>query len=162
MDSPLVIILLRALHILGGVFWVGSIILLARFVVPASRKTDGGAILGHLFKDRRLGLALAAAGTTNIVTGMLLYSKFYAAQRWNFASPGPTEAFGLGGVLALAALIIGVTYGVWMARTLSGEAPGSETAEIGARRAAHVAVLTRVQMVLLIAATLLMATARYL
>ena len=91
---------------------------------PGLAKTDGGAILGHLFKDRRLGLALAAAGTTNLVTGMLLYSKFYAGQRWNLASPGPTEAFGLGGALALAALIIGISeYGVWMARTLSGRPP---------------------------------------
>jgi uncharacterized membrane protein len=162
--SPAIIMTLRAFHILSGVFWVGSITLLARFIVPASRETEKppGAFLGELFKNRKLGAALAGAALVTVITGMILYAGLYGSQAWNFGSPGPAEGFGVGGLLGIAALVIGAGYGVRMFVDLSRQAPGSETAEVVSQRAGRVAILTRILMVLLLLATILMAIARYL
>jgi uncharacterized membrane protein len=161
--SPFIVMLLRAFHIVSGVFWVGSIILLARFIVPASREIERppGAFLGELFKNRKLGVALGGAAVTTVVTGIILYWGLYAGQTWNLASPGPSETFGAGGLLALIAMIVGLGYGTRMFAELSNQPPGSETGEVVAQRAKRVAILTRVLMVLLVLATLLMAIARY-
>jgi hypothetical protein len=164
MEQPIVIMALRALHILSGVFWAGSISLLARYVVPSSRsrERDPGGVLGDMFKDRRLGMALGGAGIVNVVTGLLLYWRLFWGHAWNLRSPGPVEAFGVGGILAIVALILGAGYGASMFVALSHEQGGPESAAVAQRRAARVAILTRVLMVLLVLATLLMAIARYL
>jgi hypothetical protein len=159
-DQPIVIWILRALHILSGVFWAGSISLLARYIVPASRAraADRGALLGDLFRERKLGLALGGSSIINVLTGMLLYVQFYLGQPWNLSSPGPAEGFGLGGLLALVALIVGLT----MLSPLRRERANPEDPDAVSARAARIASSTRVLMFLLVPATILMAIARYL
>jgi hypothetical protein len=161
MNDPIVIMLLRAFHIVSGVFWVGSIALLARFVVAASlaRERDPGGVLGELFQKRRLGVALAGAGIVNFATGILLYSEFYIDQPWNLAAFGPAEAFGLGGMLAMTALVIGLGYGVSLHTALSRQP--SVTSKDAALHGARLALLTRLQSILLVTATVLMAIGRY-
>ena len=39
MDQPIVLFLLRAIHIGVGVFWIGSVLLVTFYLLPAARAT---------------------------------------------------------------------------------------------------------------------------
>jgi uncharacterized membrane protein len=49
-------LLLRLIHILAGVFWVGAIFLIAGFLLPTARAMgrEGGRFMQHLMLQRRL------------------------------------------------------------------------------------------------------------
>ena len=163
MYEQLPLLVARALHILSGVFWVGAVSLLARFVIPASRARPGddGALVADLFRFRRLGPALGGAGAVNLVTGLYLYSGFYPRQDWNLASPGPAEAYAIGGILAATALGLGVVQGIGMLRRLRRNREQPSDPEMAAELTPQVAVVMRINMALLIIATILMAVGRY-
>jgi uncharacterized membrane protein len=156
------IVMLRAFHILSGVFWVGAISLLARFVVPAARQDNRISIMETLFKQMHLGAALGGAGLVNVLSGLLLYGRFYFGRSWDLRHPGPAEIFGVGGILAIIALLFGAAYGIAMVRALQNDTPEHGPGGVAPDRAARVATLTRVQMGLLVTATVLMAIARYI
>ncbi len=56
MDERTVTRLLRLIHILAGIFWVGAILLIAGFLLPTSRATgrEGARFMQHLMLKRRL------------------------------------------------------------------------------------------------------------
>ncbi len=54
--SGTTIILLRLIHILSGVFWVGSVLFVARFLLPTLRAVGpaGGPVMQQLTQVRKL------------------------------------------------------------------------------------------------------------
>jgi hypothetical protein len=154
--DPLLLLILRALHVLGGVFWAGSTSLLARFALPAALR-QGGVVTKDMLTTGRLGTSLAGAGAVTTFTGLPLYWTFYAGHSWNFGDPGPAELFGLGGLLGFAALLFSIRFGVSLSR-LARDAGDGEELEALARSAVGQA---RILMLLLVPATVLMGVARY-
>ncbi len=73
MDAYLIV--LRIVHILAGVFSVGSILLFFLFIQPTAKAVgpQGGPFMGHLNQQRKLGTFLGIAGLLNIAAGILLY-----------------------------------------------------------------------------------------
>src|SRR5688572_8996596 len=63
MSDQSLTILLRLIHILGGIFWVGTMMLLAAFLIPTVRATgrEGGKFMEHLMQQRRLRVYLGVA-----------------------------------------------------------------------------------------------------
>lgn len=104
------LLLLRIIHIGAGVFWVGSVLLLAFVINPALQATgeSGKKFIDYLVKNKRFGTESSGAGTMAGIAGILLYWRdsqgFTSA--WMQASAG--IGFGVGAVLGLIAFIFGV------------------------------------------------------
>lgn len=104
------ILLLRILHIGAGVFWVGSVLLLAFVISPAIKETGGSGqkFVDYLIKKKRFGTESSGAGTMAGIAGILLYwrdSQGFTST-WMQSSAG--IGFGVGAVLGLIAFVFGI------------------------------------------------------
>ena len=101
-------IVLRLLHIVGGVFWVGTAWMIAGFLYPTANASapEGPRFLQRLFQSRLPAITSAAAGI-NILAGLLLYWKD-TGLRLEVITQRPFLVFGIGGVAAIAAFVIGI------------------------------------------------------
>ena len=90
--------LLRVIHIVLGVCWVGAVVFIAVFLVPSVRATGpaGGAIMRELVQERRMSLWLMAAAVLTILSGIGLYWVDSAGFQSAWLGSGPGRAFGLG------------------------------------------------------------------
>jgi len=172
MPHQTLIITFRLFHILSGLFWVGSVILLARFLFPALRATGpaGGAVMRHLTGPGKLPVAMNAAAGLTILSGIGL---MWAMQNlsngtWIHSPTGMT--FALGGLLGLTAAIVGGAVSRPTAKKL-GELgaqiaatqgpPSAEQAALMQRLQQRMGTATNVLSVILGLAVVCMAIARY-
>jgi len=171
MDERTLTILLRLIHILAGIFWVGSAFLMAGFLIPTMRATgaEGGRFVQTLMERQRLPLYLGVAGALTVLSGIGMYARLVAATHGAWAGTGPGIAFGAGGLAAIVAgftgsMISGAAgrrMGV-IGQTVGPGGPSSEQrAEMG-RLQARIALGTRLTALFLVIAAGLMAIARYL
>jgi uncharacterized membrane protein len=172
MHSPGTVHLLRAVHILVGAFWVGTILFMAAFLVPSVRAAGpaGGAVMQQLVQARRLPRWLLTAAILTIVSGIALYWVDSSGFRSAWLGSGPGRVFGLGGTLAILAAILGVAVNFPTARRLtalaarvqgSGRPPAPDEAAEMKRLQGRLGRATMVAAALLALATLAMAVARY-
>lgn len=68
-------IILRILHIFGGVAWVGGLWMLVLFVEPTVRALgpEGGKFMNYLVTMRRYPLYATVAAVTTILAGLILF-----------------------------------------------------------------------------------------
>jgi uncharacterized membrane protein len=105
-----ILIVLRIVHIVGGVFWAGAILFVVHFLEPAVRDAgpDGARVMQALQKRRYLDVVPAVAALT-VLSGFLLYWRTFG-RFFPGAGASATEiALGLGALAALVGLVIGVT-----------------------------------------------------
>lgn len=102
----LVTIILRIIHIFGGVFWVGGAWTIVFFLEPASHALvpEGGKVMGYLMGTRRLAVYLSVAAVLTVLAGLILFFWHYGLAGLN---TGPGLVFGIGGVFGIIALAIG-------------------------------------------------------
>lgn len=172
MSASVTIYILRLLHVVIGVLWVGAVVFIAAFLLPSLRAAGpaGGAVMRQLMQVRRLALWLMAAGILTVLSGLTLYGLDSAGFQSAWLGSGPGRVFGLGGVFAIGAVIVGMAVNSPAARRL-GELTGKVEAAGRAPTPDEVAVLQRLQArlaqgsqwvaVLLVLATTAMAVARY-
>ena len=69
-----VMIVLRLVHILLGVFWAGTLLFVATFLEPSLRAAgpEGGRVMQRLLQRRYLDIMPVIAALT-IATGLILY-----------------------------------------------------------------------------------------
>jgi uncharacterized membrane protein len=140
---------LRLIHILAGVFWVGATLTTTYYLTqstdPASR--------------RRLATAMTAAGILNVLAGYAMYwvdsDGFSSA--WTHSGPG--IGFAIGGAFVLLALILRFLANRKL-KTLSRS--GNEPSESLVGHQEKLARLDMLNVWALIIAVLFMAAARYL
>jgi len=171
MSSPIVV-LLRLLHIVSGVFWVGSVLFFARFLLPtaASLGPAAGPVMDHLTRVKKVPQNLIAAGFISILSGLGLFWHDSAGSQSDWMRSPTGMTFSTGAALAIIALLIGITVnrptadrlGALMATIQAGGGPPSpeQTASMKALQARLGAAL-RVVAILLVLATAAMAVARY-
>ena len=163
---------LRVLHVLFGAFWVGAVVVLAVLLVPSIRAAGpaGGAVMRELMEVRRLPIWLMAAGAITILSGFSLYWIDSAGFSSAWLGSGPGRVFGLGGVMALVAMILGMGVNAPTARRLTtlagaigaaGRKPTPEEAAQIGRLQGRLNKATAVAAILLVLAALAMAVARY-
>ena len=104
------LLFLRILHIGSGVFWVGSVLLLAFVINPALKETgeSGQKFVDYLIKHKRFGTESAGAGAMAGIAGILLYwrdSQGFTSP-WMYSSAG--IGFGIGAGLTLIGFIFGI------------------------------------------------------
>lgn len=166
------VIVLRILHILGGVFWAGATFALVGFVSPAAAQAGpaGGQFMQRLVLGTRWRLMISAAAGLAVLTGVLLYWRASGGLRPEWLTTGTGIAFTIGGLAGVTAMFIGIRVGNSSAQMAElgkriGSAGGPPSPEDAARLAALVARLESlgtVTAVLLVITLLGMSTARYL
>jgi uncharacterized membrane protein len=168
-------VLFRLLHILAGVFWVGSVFLFVFFVQPgaAAIAPAGAPFMAELLGKRRFVDRMIALGLTTIAAGLVMYwidwHDFPSFGDWFDTTFG--LALTIGGLCAIAALTVGVLVtrpGVQRMLALgrqAAEAGGPPSPEIAAQIGAlqqRLKVAGRISFALLVVAVMLMASGRYL
>lgn len=106
----LLLLVLRFIHVITASLWVGFGVFSAMMLGPALRGLgpDAGKVMGAL---QRRGLAtvmpLIALGT--IISGFWLYWLVSGGMISSFAQSRAGLTFGIGGIVALAAYLLGIT-----------------------------------------------------
>ena len=166
------LLVLRLLHIVIGVFWVGAVVFIAFFLIPSIRATGaaGGAVMQRL-TSRQMHLWLMGASILTVLSGIGLYwhdSAGFSSSAWLGSGPGRT--FGLGAVLALVAIAIGMAVNSRAAKQLGdlaarvqagGRPPSPDEASAMQRLQGRLAKGAVLAAILLLVATAAMAAARY-
>lgn len=166
------IIVLRLIHVLGGVFWVGGALLNFLFVVPAITAA-GPAAAGPImagFKQRRVHIVMPTVALLTLLSGLRLMMIQSGGFDAAYFSTGLGMAFATGGVLATLAFLIGVSVAMPAQKRMGALGPTLATGDESARAAAQ-AEMARLQgrlrtvgpivTVLLVLSAVAMAVARY-
>lgn len=173
MNDFSLILALRLIHIVSGVFWVGSIIFMAWFLTPAVRDTGpaGGAMMQQLVRAQRLPAYLVAAMLLTVISGLLLYQHDSVAFGSGWMRTGAGMTFGAGAVLAIVGAVVGVFVNIPTATRVTGlgasiqatgRPPTAEQAASMAMLQTRLARASYAAATLLILATAAMAVARYI
>jgi hypothetical protein len=172
MNEATLMAVLRIIHIVAGVFWVGSAIFLAGILLPTLQAVgpSAGPVMEHLVQVRRLPVRLMIAMALVILSGIALYWKDSAGFQSGWMRSGPGIVFGLGAVFAIASGIVGMAISSPTGRRLTsltaavkargGPPTPEELAELQ-RLQTRMRGAARLVAVLLVLATAAMAVARY-
>ena len=166
------LILLRLIHILFGVFWAGTAIFNAIFLLPAVRALGpaGGPVMQEIAGKRKLPVYFFISGILTVLSGFGLYWHDSAGFTNGFMRSAGGMTFGIGAILALVAVLLGVfvvtpaairagKLGAEMAA--GGRPPTPEQAAEMQRLQATLGKMAVVAAGLLTLTTIAMAVARY-
>jgi hypothetical protein len=103
------LLLMRLLHIVLGVFWVGAVIFNAVFLAPSLRDAgpDGAKVIGGLMKRRFLDV-LPVVALATILSGLWLYWHASAGFQSVYLHSPTGATFAVGGILAIIGFGIGL------------------------------------------------------
>jgi uncharacterized membrane protein len=166
-------VVLRIVHIVAGVFWVGAALVMFLFLQPAASEVGPASspLMMNLSQKRRLpDIVLGAAGLT-IVAGLLMYLKVSNGFEADWIGSAYGVAITIGSLCAIAAVVLGASIvrpsmlavaGIGREVAASGAPPSPEQAariqELQARARATGGLIVP----LLLLAVVAMASARYL
>ncbi|HEY5730277.1 MAG TPA: hypothetical protein VIS72_09525 [Anaerolineales bacterium] len=166
-----VILVLRVAQVASGLMWVGSAVLYLFFLAPAARSAGsaGQKFMQHF--GPRVSPMMGVATTLTIISGALLYSRFFVGGIQWIWTTGPGFGFTIGALAALISYVMGVAIlgptqgkigalGESMAE--AGEAPKPEQVAEMDRLQVYLMKTYRIDFVLLVIAVVAMAAARYL
>ena len=108
----MLLLILRLLHIVGGAFWVGTVVTGVFFIEPTAQALDreGERFFAHLVIRRRLALVLAVAAVTAIGAGAVMYWIDSDGLRLSWITTHTGLTFTAGGLAALTALAIAAIF----------------------------------------------------
>jgi len=162
------VIALRLIHILAGVFWVGGTLIMTFFIGPTIGATAeaGQKFVGHLMSKLKFSQRMAAAAGLTILAGGILFWIDSDGFGSAWVSSGAGRGFSIGAGFA----VVGFVYGILIGRTTTAMAqlgaqfqgkPSSE--QIGQMQALgkQQTTYSKVASTMLILAVIFMATARY-
>ena len=166
------ILILRLVHIVGGIFWVGGTLLTTFFLIPAiaSMGPAGGEVFAAV-QRRKLSTWMFSASLLSVAAGLRLMWIASSGFSSGYFATATGKAFGFAAALAVLALLLGMMVArpaAMRAAQLGGSmasAPPEKRPEI----AAQIAVLRRrsaifgtTVAILLLLAAAGMSVARYL
>ncbi len=161
-------LVLRLIHILAGVFWVGSNLLFGLFIGPtvAATAEAGQKFMAHMVTKAKITTRITAAAILTVLAGAWLYWLDSDGLTSAWKNSGPGIGFGIGGLLGLVGLVFGIMVGVNTAKlgTLASQIQGKPTPEQMSQIQAaqkQLAYAGPVSTIALILALACMATARY-
>lgn len=102
-------LLARVLHVALGVFWAGTLIFNAAFLLPSMRDAgpDGAKVGAGLMKRRFLDIMPVVALVT-ILSGLYLYWRVSSGFNAQYMGSPVGMTYGLGAVISVVALALGV------------------------------------------------------
>jgi hypothetical protein len=160
--------LLRIIHIVAGVFWVGGTLIMTFFVGPTVGATgeSGQKFVAHMMNNLKFSNRMAIASGSTILAGFILYAlDARAGAGWlqsNFAM-----GLGIGAAFGIVGFVFGMMIGrnlkamMELGMQMQGKPSPDQMARMQAlqKRQATVSMITVVSVLL---ATVFMAIARYL
>jgi uncharacterized membrane protein len=166
MDNAVVLFLLRAIHVVGGVLWVGGVVVVSFFLFPATQAVGPAAqpVMQFIMGRRKLPVYLMLVGILTTLAGVLLMVRNISLTDGAWARSPMGIGISAGAAAAILALIVGMTVSAPAAKRMSGPPkpgvpPLSDEERAGLMR--RIALGSRIVLILLVIAALLMATARY-
>jgi uncharacterized membrane protein len=162
------VIVLRLIHIVSGVFWVGSSIMFGLFVGPGVQATGeaGQKFMAHLVNKAKINARITGAAILTVLAGGGLYwiDSDGLTSAWQHTGPG--YGFGIGALFALVGLFFGIQIGrntealVKIGEQVQGKPTPEQMTQIQAaqKRLGTVGPITTISLIL---ALVCMATARY-
>lgn len=166
-----VTIVLRLVHVVGGVLWVGFAVFGAFYLFPSIAETgpEGGKVMAVL-QRRGLLTVFPIVALLTVLSGLWLYVRATRIAP-GFSSSHMGMTLGFGGVCALLALFIGmlvITPSMNRAATTAQQAAQAQVHEerqvllgLATKHRGRAAVGTRIATLLLIVAAGAMAVGRY-
>lgn len=173
MNENALLIALRLVHILSGVFWVGTAVLIAWFLIPSQKSTGlaGMTFIYELMIRRKLRASLFIAMFLTILSGLTMYVYLVVGSDGRWAQTTTAKVLGFGALCAIvgggwAGSVSAVTGGKLAAlgKTIqdSGQPPNeAQMAQMNVFQD-QIQRVTQIAAVLLIIAVAAMASARYL
>ncbi|MDP9176155.1 MAG: hypothetical protein M3O61_00585 [Gemmatimonadota bacterium] len=172
-DGAVMMIGLRVIHIISGVFWAGTVMVIAWFLLPTAQAIgeSGGAFMQQLMFRHRLRLFLLVSMLLTILSGLTMYAWIAMETDGAWARSKMGMVIGVG---AIAAIIAGGIGGGVVGRQsrkmmeLGGKIQASGGPPTDAQKAEmdsyqrQIRRAFRIIAVLVIIATITMASARYL
>jgi uncharacterized membrane protein len=166
MDNAVVLFLLRAIHVVGGVLWVGGVVVVTFYLLPATQAVGPAAqpVMQFIMGRRKLPVYLMLVGILTTLAGVLLMVRNMSLTDGAWARSPMGIGISAGAAAAILALIVGMTVSAPAAKRMSGPPkpgvpPLTEEERAGLMR--RIALGSRIVLILLAIAALLMATARY-
>ena len=103
-----ILLIMRFLHIMSGVFWAGSLIFTARFLFPAMQDAGpDGAKVGAALARRGFMTVIPIVALITILSGLWLYWHLSAGSP-AFMRSGMGMTLGFGALCAITAFVIGM------------------------------------------------------
>ena len=107
MNNVALSITLRLVHIVSGVLWVGAAAMLAAYVLPAARSSEGGLrFLRELIWTRNLPRYLNVVLALSLLSGLILYGNLVLLTQGAWARSRHGIVLGVGGMSAIIAAAI--------------------------------------------------------
>jgi uncharacterized membrane protein len=175
LDYPpenITMIVLRLLHIFGGVFWGGAVFFAAAFLIPAIRASGpaGGPVMRQLVAVRRYPIYAMLSAIVTVLSGAAMYWRNISVSDGAFARSTMGMTYGLGAAAAVVAIIIGMTVmtpataklgKIGSAIQASGGTPTAEQSATMVQLQDRVLMAARATAAALGVAVIAMAVARY-
>jgi uncharacterized membrane protein len=162
------VIALRLIHVVGGIVWVGSAVMLYKFVAPTVNATQdaGQQFMRHLMSRTRFTAVMTSAAILTIVAGLILMGRDASAGP-TWIKSGPGIGYSIGGAFALVGFVCGMLVGMTTAALsrLGSEIQDRPTTEQSAkleRLRKRLNIVNPINFYSLLIAAALMAIARYL
>ncbi len=107
------IVVLRLIHILGGIFWVGSFFTMFLFLEPTAQAVgpDGQRFMLHLLRNRRFADVVLAAALVTVVAGAILFWRDSNGLQLSWMTRPPGLGFTIGAAAGLATLLMFIFFG---------------------------------------------------
>jgi|SRR5687767_10887516 len=161
--------LLRIIHIVGGIFWVGGTLTMAFFIVPAVGATAeaGQNFIGHLMGNLKFSNKMSAAAGLTILAGFILYWIDSVGFTSAWMNSGAGRGFGIGAAFALIGFVFGLLVGrttksmAQLGAQFQGKPSPAQLAQMQSLRKRQASYVNTSAAMLVIAAVF-MAIARYL
>jgi len=162
-------VVLRLIHIVGGIFWVGAALMLNFFIAPTLRATGdaGKQFAGHFMARTKFTVVMNISVFATLIAGFWLYgidSQWFSSA-WMHSSTG--IGFGIGSGFAIVGFITGFMNGAnnrklaMLGSQIQSKPTPEQAAQLGAIQKQQSWVVPVNSYTLLIAA-LFMAISRYL
>src|SRR5690606_6564649 len=172
MDARSVHVVLRLIHVIAGVVWVGAAFVLAAYVIPSVRAAGpaGGAVMRQITQARKLPVLMTWVTWLTVLSGVALYWRLSNGFAPAFFRSGMGTVFGIGGLLGIAGMVLGIAVSSPTAKKLGalgaaiaqgGGAPTPEQLAQNAKLQGRMLAAGRAGANILLASTAAMALARY-
>ena len=163
---------MRFIHILTGVFWAGAVFFVAGFLLPAMQASgpNAGPVMRQIVAVRRYPIVLMIAAILTVLSGGWMYWRNMSLSSGTWAGSASGITYGIGAVSALLTLALGMAVITPTSKKLMrlgatlAQAGAPPTAEQTATMAAlqhRMYVMSRLGALLLAVTVITMGIARY-
>jgi uncharacterized membrane protein len=105
----LLLLLMRLLHILSGIYWVGTMMFMTGFLFPALKDAGpDGAKVGAALTNRRFPVIMPIVALVTILSGLWLFWRVSGGFQEPFMQSHMARTLSFGAACAIVAFIIGV------------------------------------------------------